>query len=89
MRSSYVQSTNGDIYSVGKVLYIACCDCGLVHRYTHQIVERKTGKQYKPGPRPSRFYILQRVERANRETGQQRRRRGIRIRALDKHSKAV
>lgn len=44
MKLKYDQVYNGESFEVPKEWYIACCDCGLVHRLKFKIINKKTLK---------------------------------------------
>ncbi len=55
---AYNQRYDGEWVNVTEERFYACCDCGLVHKYEHRILEGR---------------ILRRVFRDNRATADRRR----------------
>lgn len=59
----YIQRFNGEWVDVTAERYLACCDCGLVHKEEYRIIEAENGDEH----------IIRRVIRDNRATAGVRR----------------
>lgn len=71
MTIAYNQRYDGEWVDVTEERFYSCCDCGLVHRYEHRVLEGR---------------ILRRVFRDNRATADRRRKTDVKasIKALKK-----